>query len=106
MRETLLLLAALLTSVLGLAWFALAKETHWRQLQRARPLTDSTRWRLRALGTAALLASFALCLAADHVSMAALVWVMVLAPAALLVTFVLSWRPRWLALLAPNRAHT
>jgi len=100
--EAVLLTTALLVSVFGMAWFALAKDAHWKQLHGGRPLTRRTQWRLRLLGTAALLGSFALCLAADHVSMAVLVWVMALAPAAMLVAFTLSWRPAWLAFLAPR----
>ena len=46
-------------------------------------------------------ASLALCLAVDHASMAALVWVMGLAASALAVAFTLTWRPRWLAALMP-----
>ncbi|WP_211234541.1 DUF3325 family protein [Solimonas soli] len=56
---------------------------------------------MRALGGAGLVASLLLCRAADHPSMAVLVWLMPLAAAALIVTFTLSWRPRWLGWLAP-----
>ena len=56
---------------------------------------------LRLLGTVGLGASLALCLAVDHASMAALVWVMGLAASALAVAFTLTWRPRWLAALMP-----
>ena len=45
--------------------------------------------------------ALALCLRADHASMAVLVWVMTLSGAALLVAFLLAARPRWLRLLAP-----
>jgi hypothetical protein len=40
-----------------------------------------------------------LCLNADHVSMASLVWVMSLAASAMVVAFTLTWRPRALAWL-------
>lgn len=49
------------------------------------------------LGAAGLLV--ALCLAVDHASMAALVWFMALAGAALGIAFALSWRPRVLGVL-------
>ena len=45
--------------------------------------------------------AFALCLGADHATMAVLVWFMALAGAALAVAFTLSWRPQWLRFLAP-----
>ena len=64
------------------------------------PSPTTLKW-LRWLGSAALLAAFALCLAADHATMAVLVWCMALAGAALIVAFTLSWRPQWLRLLAP-----
>jgi len=99
MREALLLAAALLACTLGMGWLALAMDAHWAQVRQA----DATRaqvLRLRVLGTLGLAASLALCLAADHASMAVLVWVMALAAAALAVALALTWRPRWLLLLA------
>jgi hypothetical protein len=101
MRDAVLLAAALAASVLGMAWLALAMETHWVQVRGAAPLGARTVRALRLLGAAGLGASLALCLAVDHASMAALVWVMGLAAAALAVAFTLSWRPRWLVVLMP-----
>lgn len=99
MLEALLLIAALAAAVLGLAWLALAMEVHWQQVRGGNaPPSASVARALRLLGGLSLLASLALCLSVDHVSMASLVWVMALAAAALLVTFTLSWRP---CLLAP-----
>lgn len=93
------LVAALLFSYCGMAWFALAKATHWEQARGTPvPKGKSTR-SLYVLGSASLGASLGLCLFVDHVSMASLVWVMLLTGSALLVTFTLSWRPRWLAWL-------
>jgi hypothetical protein len=99
MAEALLLTGALLAGVCGMAWLALAKPAHWQQARGAQPLTPGTGGRLRGLGSAALAGSLALCLAADHASMAALVWIMTLSGSALLVAFTLAWRPRWLAWL-------
>jgi hypothetical protein len=48
------------------------------------------------LGACALVLSLLLCLMADHVTMAPLVWVMSLAAAALIVALTLAWRPRLL----------
>ena len=101
MPDAVMLAAALAASVLGMAWLALAMETHWEQVRGTAPLPARTVRALRLLGAAGLGASLALCLAVDHASMAALVWVMGLAASALSVAFALSWRPRWLAVLMP-----
>jgi len=92
-----MLVAALLCSVAGLAWLALAMEVHWQQVRGPQAPARRTRLVLRLLGATALAASLLLCLRVDHGSMAALVWVMGLAASALLVAFTLSWRPRALA---------
>jgi hypothetical protein len=88
-----LLTAALLLCVCGMAWFALAKDAHWRQLRAGAP---TRRKLLRGLGAFALIDALFLCLLADHASMAALVWVMALAASAQIVAFTLTWRPRLL----------
>ncbi|MFT3778407.1 MAG: DUF3325 domain-containing protein [Ottowia sp.] len=98
MREAALLAAALLACTLGMGWLALAMQAHWAQVWPGVPLARPGR--LRVLGALALAASLALCLAADHASMAVLVWVMALAASALGVAMVLTWRPRWLRGLA------
>ncbi|MBP8205011.1 MAG: DUF3325 domain-containing protein [Giesbergeria sp.] len=101
MPDAVMLAAALAASVLGMAWLALAMESHWEQVRGTAPLPARTVRALRWLGTVGLGASLALCLAVDHASMAALVWVMGLAASALAVAFTLTWRPRWLAALMP-----
>jgi hypothetical protein len=95
--QALLLAAALVACTLGLAWLALAMEVHWSQVRAQAALPAVTQRRLRLLGAAAIVLSLLLCLRADHPGMAALVWIMALALAALLVAFTLSWRPRLLA---------
>lgn len=82
----------------GFGWLALAMDTHWHQVRGGQP--PAAPRLLRGLGSLALLLSLLACLRADHATMAALVWVMTLAAAALTVTFVLSWRPRLLLPLA------
>lgn len=99
MREWGLLTAALLACLAGMGWLALAMEVHWAQV-RGQALPPAAARRLRLLGALSLCAALALCLRADHASMAALVWVMALAAAALAVALTLSWRPRWLGVLA------
>ncbi len=95
-----LLSAALLVCVAGMACLALAMEVHWAQVRSGASLSSGGVWRLRVFGAVALGAGLLLCLAVDHASMAALVWVMALGLAALLVAFTLTWRPQWLRVFA------
>lgn len=97
MDKVLLLAAAMVVCICGMAWFALSLDAHWRQLRLLSPSRALVR-QLRLLGWSSMVISLLLCLAADHASMAALVWVMTLAAAALVVAFTLAWRP---SLLAP-----
>lgn len=98
---SLLALAALLVT-LGFAWLALAMDSHWEQVhgQAGPPRTQQKL--LRLLGSALLAASLALCLLADHATMAALVWLMLLAGGVVAVAFALAWRPSWLRVLWPK----
>lgn len=98
--KALWLLLAYLSSVAGLGWLALAMEPHWQQVRGSQPPAAWAMHTLRGLGGLGLLLSLAACLRADHVTMAALVWVMTLAAAALTVSFALSWRAPLLAPLA------
>jgi hypothetical protein len=100
MPEALLLLLALGAGATGMAWLALAKLPHWRQVTGQPAQRADTRRRLRVAGSAALAVSLALCLAADHVSMSFLVWIMIIAAGALSVAFALAYKPRTLAWLA------
>lgn len=96
----LLLSAAMLTCVAGMAWLALAMDVHWAQVRSGGTLSTGGVWRLRVFGALGLGAGLALCLAADHASMAVLVWVMTLGASALMVALALTWRPGWLRALA------
>lgn len=97
MRDSLLLAAAGVCSTLAFAWLALAMDVHWQQVRASASPGPSVKRLLRVLAVATLAISLALCLTVDHATMATLVWVMLLAAGALLVTFTLSWQPRWLA---------
>lgn len=98
MAEAALLGAALAACVLGMASLALAMEAHWRQVRGVdAPPPPAARRALRLLGGGALAAGFGLCLAADHASMASLVWAMLLTVAAVVVGQTLAWKPRALA---------
>lgn len=88
---------AYVTCVAGFGWLALAMETHWQQVRATVAPPDGPARVLRVLGALALAVGLGVCLHADRASMAALVWVMLLAAAALTVAFTLSWCPRLLA---------
>ena len=95
--QALWLALAGLSCTTGFAWLALAMDPHWQQVRGAVPCPPHGVRLLRVLGGAALGASLLACLRADHASMAALVWVLMLSAGSLGVAFTLAWRPRWLA---------
>jgi hypothetical protein len=95
LTQAFLLAGAFACSIVGFAWLALAMESHWSQVRGTHHVPAVKT--LRVLGASALAVSLALCLAADHPSMAALVWIMALTTGALVVTFALTWRPRLLS---------
>jgi hypothetical protein len=78
-------LLALCASVLGLLLIASAMPRHWRQLRGNAALGPRRAVVLRMAGASGLLLSLFICFSSDHPSMAALVWVMQLALAALVV---------------------
>jgi hypothetical protein len=92
-----LLVAALIVTVLGMGWLALAMDVHWKQVRAGAQRSRGSAVILRALGSAALIVSLNLCLLADTATMAVLVWMMFLALAAATIAFVLSSRPGILA---------
>ena len=100
MSDALWLLLAAALAFSGMAWLALAMDVHWGQvMHRPAEQAFTARRALRGLGAAALLLSQLACGMADRPSMAALVWVLLLAGGAMGVSMVLSHRPGWLALL-------
>lgn len=110
LTPALLLAAAVLSCTVGFGWLALAMDVHWAQAwevpgqtKAPAPAAPGTvRW-LRGAGAAALAAALGLCLAADHASMAVLVWIMALAAGALAVAMTLAWRPTLLGWCLPLR---
>jgi hypothetical protein len=106
MPDAVLLALEIVAGIVGIAWFALAKLPHWRQVTGERSLSDQTRRNLRIAGAFALAAALALSLLADHVTMSFLTWFMTLAAASLVVAFTLAWRPRTLAVFAGPFAST
>jgi hypothetical protein len=92
---------ALVSGLGACAALALAMEVHWLQVRGAGAVLPRPTARLLRSGAAlALAASLALCLHADHASMAVLVWVMSLSAGAAAVAFTLAWRPHCLSGLA------
>lgn len=94
MSDTLLQALALLAATTGMASFALANEIHWRQLLALRPQTPTARLICRAAGYGLLALSFALCCLADPLTMAILVWPMLLGVAAALVATTITLKTR------------
>lgn len=94
MSDAVLLSLALLAAVTGMAGFAAANDVHWRQLFRERPQSAAARTACQIFGTVLLGISFALCAMADPVSMALLVWPMLLGIAAAVVAAFLTAKGR------------
>ena len=77
----------------GAVWLALAKPVHWAQVMSATAARRHPALVLRCLGWLALATALAACLRVDAPTVAVLVWVMLLVPAALAVAMALAWRP-------------
>lgn len=94
MSDAGLLLAALLTSIMGMACFALSIDTHWAQLLGKRERATVNPLTLRVAGAALLAIAFLLCTMADPILMAILVWTMLLTMAAFVVAFAITVHAR------------
>lgn len=106
MAEAVFPALSLLCAFAGMGWLALAMKPHWTQVGASVPHSQPLARRLRFFGFTCLSLSLAVCLAADHASMAFLVWIMTLSAAALLVAMALAHVPRllgWLAVIAGGR---
>jgi len=100
MAEVLSLCGAALFSFTGIGWLALSLEVHWQQIfGHQAVLSAGATKRLRLIGGAGLLLSAVFCFIADRPSMAVLVWIMLLAASATLMTQLLAWRALWLRML-------
>ena len=105
MPEWLIHGAAIVTSIAGMGWLALAMDVHWKQVRGEVTRGWAAPAALRTLGAVALITSLILCFAADQPSMSALVWSLSLTLGALAVALALASRPHWLAVLAPGGAR-
>ena len=94
MSDGVLLSLALLAAIIGMAGFAAANDMHWRQIFRGRPQSATARTACQIFGTLLLGLSFALCAMADPVSMALLVWPMLLGIAAAVIAACLTAKAR------------
>lgn len=99
MAEVFWLCLAGVATFIGIAWFALSLDVHWRQVVAADTKAAAPAASLRLAGALSLAASFVFCLNADHASMAVLVWIMSLAANAVLVAMILAWQPQRLRVL-------
>lgn len=90
MSDAVLLSLALLAAVAGMASFSVANDIHWRQLFGERPQSAVVRATCQIFGAGLLGVSFAFCAVADPVSMAMLVWPMLLGVAAAVVAMFLT----------------
>jgi hypothetical protein len=100
MADALLLSLAFVCSFAGMAALALALKPHWDEARAPHPYPMSGVRALRGFGAVALALSLALCLVAEHPSLASLIWMMASTISALIVAFVLAYRPRWIGWVA------
>ncbi len=91
MADAGLLFLGALCAWIGMGFLALSLEVHWRQVSKAS--TGPNQKMLRTAGAVALAGALMFCLMADHASMAALVWIMLLAGSAFVVSMLLAWSP-------------
>lgn len=94
MSDALWSILALSAAIAGMAAFAFANPVHWRQLLGAVPQTGSQRTACMLAGSGLLGLSFLFCTLADPVSMAILVWPMVLGVAGAVVAAFLTLHAR------------
>lgn len=90
MSDAVLVISAFAAALAGMAAFAVANEVHWRQLLGTRPQTGSLRSACKLAGSALVGLSFLFCTLADPISMAILVWPMLLGVAGALVAVFLT----------------
>ena len=90
-------LLALVITASGCALLALAMQRHHRQVA-ASTLNQQLQYQRRALGSTSLGLSLIVCWVALGPLVGLLLWLGMLSATTLLVTLVLAFRPRWLAL--------
>lgn len=100
MREVLLMLAAWVVLLLGMALLALSQERHRDRIFISnRPAALDIRAQ-RATAFIATGLGLPACIASQGASFGSLLWLLLLSAAALAVALTLTWRPQWLRPLA------
>jgi hypothetical protein len=93
MADWMILIAAGVVAIVSLAWLALAMDGHWWQVHGGSSPSQLTQTLLRVLGASGIVVSGTLCFIADRPSMAALLWIMLMAFAAVSIALTLAWKP-------------
>jgi hypothetical protein len=106
MVDWIILTVAGAAAVFSLAWLALAMEGHWQQVHGGSGPSQAVQALLRVLGASGIVVSGILCFVADRPSMAALLWIMLMAFAAVSIALTLAWKPALLRLAWPKSASS
>ena len=93
---------ATLITIVSFGWLALAMNKHWRQVFNTDGPSERIKTVLRLLACLGLLVSFYICLLANHASIAALVWIMLLTGASIVIGMLLTWKPSVLKVIFPK----
>jgi Protein of unknown function (DUF3325) len=94
MSEALPVVLALIAALAGMAAFALSNPAHWQQLLGRKPQTGRLRAACARAGWAFLGLSLLFCIVADPVSMAILVWPMLIGVSGAVVAAILTLHGR------------
>jgi len=100
MRELLLILAACVLLLLGIALLALNQKRHRDLVFKSNVPVAHNPHAQRATGLIAIGGGLPTCIASQGASFGSLLWVLLLSSAAMAVALTLSWRPQWLRPLA------
>ena len=96
MLELLLSTGLLALHLFGLACLSLAQDKHWRALK----IRSQRPSRVTPMGWGSLSLSLLLAWAYQGAAFGSLIWLLLLPPSGLALSFTLAWRPRWLRPLA------
>jgi Mg2+/Co2+ transporter CorB len=104
MREGVFMLVACLLNLMGFALLALSQERHLERVldqnhEANRPVALVYQAQ-RAIGFIAIGLSLPSCIVSQGASFGSLMWVVLMGAAAMAVALTLTWRPRWLRVLA------
>lgn len=100
-HPVLLTMSGCLWACAGFATLSLAMPRHLRDVTGTAQVSVACRVSLRGLGSSALGLSGLACILARNAPIGVVQWCGVLSLAAVLVVLLLSYRPRWVAFIAP-----